>query len=270
MFSESSRNHGWLMIIYRVPTTPSTSRVTVWKKVRELGAYLLQQSVYVLPNTPEVKESVGRLKELTVHFGGECKVIEIASLGEEQEKEVIAGFNKNREEEYTEVVKACEELLQEIDQESKAQDFHFADLEENEKHLQRVKELLEAVKNRDYFGSPLGGRALELIDECQKKFESFSQEVFSRDVVMNEDKRLAADAGFGHREEFTLSRSALSSRVQSIISDLERGALHLDKKAVGNLPESITLTAEFREHKSERLLLLTVSWLVPHGKKDKS
>jgi hypothetical protein len=258
------------MIIYRVPTTPSTSRVTVWKKVRELGAYLLQQSVYVLPNTPEVKESVGRLKELIVHLGGESKIIEIASLGEEQEKEVIAGFNKNREEEYTEVVKAGEELLQEIDEESKAQDFHFADLEENEKHLQRVREHLDAVKNRDYFGSPLGARALALIDECQKKFESFSQEVFSRDVVMSDDKRLVAESGTGYREEVPLPKSVLSSRVQGIISDLERGSLHVDKKRVGNLPDSIMLKLEFREHKGERLLLLAVSWSVPHGKKDKS
>jgi hypothetical protein len=270
MFNESNSNHSWIMIIYRVPTTPSTSRVTVWKKTKELGAYLLQQSVYVLPNIPEVNESVGRLKDLITHLGGESKFIEVASLGDEQEKEVIAGLNKNREEEYTEVVKACEELLHEIDEESKAQDFHFADLEENEKHLQRVREHLEAVRNRDYFGCPLRARALELIDECQNRFQSFSQEVFSMEVVMNDDKRLAADPGSGHREEFALSKSALSSRVQSIISDLERGTLDVDKNRVGNLAESIMLKLEFREHKNERLLLLAVSWSVPHGRKDRS
>jgi hypothetical protein len=226
--------------------------------------------VYVLPNIPEVNESVGRLKDLITHLGGESKFIEVASLGDEQEKEVIAGFNKNREEEYTEVVKACEELLHEIDQESKAQDFHFADLEENEKHLQRVREHLEAVRNRDYFGCPLRARALELIDECQNRFQSFSQEVFSMEVVMNDDKRLAADPGSGHREEFALSKSALSSRVQSMISDLERGTLDVDKNRVGNLAESIMLKLEFREHKNERLLLLAVSWSVPHGRKDRS
>ena len=71
----------------------------------------------------------------------------------EQEKEVIEGFNSNREEEYTEVIKACNELLQEINEESKTEDFHFADLEENEKHLQRVRELLDNVMERDYFNS---------------------------------------------------------------------------------------------------------------------
>ena len=62
------------MIIYRVPSTPSTSRVTVWKRVKELGAYLLQQSVYILPNLPDVKEAVNQLKEQIHHLGGESKV----------------------------------------------------------------------------------------------------------------------------------------------------------------------------------------------------
>ena len=118
-----------------------------------------------------------------------AKLIEIASLGEEQEKEVIAGFNRNREEEYTEVIKACNELLHEIEEESKTEDFHFADLEENEKHLQRVRELLESVAGRDYFGSPLQAKAVALMKECQQKFEEFSQEVFSREGIVSEDKK---------------------------------------------------------------------------------
>jgi hypothetical protein len=145
MFADTNNNARWLMVIYHVPSTPSTSRVMVWKKVKELVAYLLQQSDYIVPNLPQVRDPVNHLKEQIHHLGGESKIIEIASLGEDQEKEVIAGFNTNREEEYVEVVKACNELLHKIEDESRAQDFHFADLEENNKHLQRVKELLDNV-----------------------------------------------------------------------------------------------------------------------------
>jgi DNA-binding transcriptional regulator PaaX len=143
MFNDIINRQGWLMIIYHVPSTPSTSRVTIWKRIKELGAFLLQQSVYILPNLPSVKATVNQLKEQVIHLGGECKVIEIASLGEEQEKEVIAGFNSNREEEYSEVIKVCNEFLQEIDQESGTEDFNFAHLEENEKYMQKVRELFD-------------------------------------------------------------------------------------------------------------------------------
>ncbi len=85
---------GWLMIVYRVPSTPSTSRITIWKKAKELGALPLQQSVYILPNVPRLKKALIELKEQILQLGGECKLVEAALLGEDQEKEIIAGQKK--------------------------------------------------------------------------------------------------------------------------------------------------------------------------------
>lgn len=256
----STNKNGWLMIIYRVPSTPSTSRVMVWKRVKELGAYLLQQSVYILPNLPDVKEAVNQLKEQIHHLGGESKVIEIASLGEEQEKEVIAGFNKNREEEYTEVIKACNELLHEIEEESRTEDFHFADLEENEKHLQRVNELLDSVKSRDYFGSPLQSKAVALAKKCQQKFEEFSHEVFSREGIVNEDKKPPLESGKKHKEGQSLSKKELEAKIQEILSNLNRNELEVDGKKVGELPDMVVLEWEYIEQKSEKSLEMKIEW----------
>jgi hypothetical protein len=253
--------HGWLMIIYRVPSTTSTSRVTVWKRVKELGAYLLQQSVYILPNMPQVKEAVNQLKEQIHHLGGESKVIEIASLGEEQEKEVIDGFNKNREEEYIEVVKACNELLHEIEEESKTEDFHYADLEENEKHLQRVRELLDSVAGRDYFGSSLQAKAVVLMKECQQKFEEFSQEVFSREGIVGEDKKLPPEPGKKHKERQPLSKKELSGKIQEIVNNLNRNVLEVGGKKVVELADTVVLEWEYLERKGEKSLELKIEWV---------
>jgi hypothetical protein len=260
MLSQIKNSQGWLMIIYRLPSTPSTSRVTIWKKVKELGAYLLQQSVYVLPDLFEVKEALNHLKEQIHHFGGESKIIEIASLGEEQEKEVIAGFNSNREEEYTEVIKAGNELLHEIDEESKTEDFHFADLEENEKHLQRVKELLDSVKNRDYFGSPLQSKAVELIDECKLKFEAFSHEVYSREGIELEEKKLPVDSAKKRKERSSINKQTLIANLNEIVSNLNNGRLEIDGRKVGELPHSAALELEFKEQKNDRSLEIRIGW----------
>lgn len=252
---------GWLMIIYRVPSTPSTSRVTIWKKVKELGAFLLQQSVYILPNLPQVKEALSQLKEQISRLGGESKVIEIASLGEEQEKEVIAGFNGNREEEYEEVIKACNELLHEIEEESNTEDFHFADLEENEKHIQRVKELLDDVVGRDYFKSPYQAKASALMEECQQKFEEFSHEVFTRSDMMGEDKRLLLEPGKKHRERKTISKTELALRIQEIINKLDGSVLEVEGKKVDKLPDFVVFDIEYTEQKSEKSLDIKIEWL---------
>jgi hypothetical protein len=254
------QTNGWLMIIYKLPSTPSTSRVTVWKKVKELGAYLLQQSVYILPDLPQVKEAINNLKDMVYHFSGEIRIIEIASLGEDQEKEVINGFNNSREEEYTEVVKACNELLREIDEESKTEDFHFADLEENEKHLQRVKELLDSVAGRDYFGSSLQAKAVALMKECQQKFEEFSHEVFSREVMVIEDRKLPPEPRKRHKERQSLSKIELSAKIQEIIGNLNSNVLEVNGKIVRELPDTVVLEWEYVEQKTEKSLEMKIEW----------
>jgi hypothetical protein len=255
-------NHGWFIIIYKLPSIPSTSRVTVWKRVKELGAFLLQQSVYLLPNSPATKEAVKTLKEQIQHLGGECKILEMATLGEEQEKEVITGFNSNREEEYTEVIKACKELSQEIDEESKTEDFHFADLEENEKHLQRVKELLESVIKRDYFESDFRGRAIKMVNECEEKFEIFSHEVFSREGIVSDEKRsvITLDIDSKHKQKKTFHRRELIAKLRQIINSLNRDTLEVGAKKVSPLPDQSVLEWDYRENKEGNTLEIKVIW----------
>jgi CRISPR/Cas system-associated endoribonuclease Cas2 len=262
MLQDAKNNRSWLIIIYRVPSTTSTSRVTVWRKVKELGAFLLQQSVYILPNSPPTREAVNALKEQIQHLGGECKILEIASLGEEQEKEVITGFNNNREEEYAEVIKACKELLQEIDEESKTEDFHFADLEENEKHLQRVRELLEGIIKRDYFESGCRAKAVQMINKCDEKFEAFSLEVFSREGIVSDEKKslfnLDIIAKYKRKQAFT--RSELIAKLRGIINSLNHNTLEVGTKKVSPLPDQSILEWDYQENKEKSVLEIKVMW----------
>jgi hypothetical protein len=262
MLWNAKNNQGWLMIIYRVPSTPSTSRVTIWKKVKELGAFFLQQSVYILPNLPVTKEAVDSLKDQIQHLGGECKILEVPSLGEEQGKEAIAGFNKNREEEYTEVFKACRELSQEIDEESKTEDFHFADLEENEKHLQRVRELLDNVIKRDYFGSDFRVKATRMLNECEEKFGAFSHEVYSREGIVTDEKKpvVKADTCTKYSQEKVYSRGELLTSMREMVNSLSRDDLVIGDKKVEPLSESVTLEWDYRENKEVKALEIRISW----------
>jgi hypothetical protein len=55
----------WLLFIYKVPNEPSAKRVYVWRKLKVLGAILLQDSAWVLPFTPKNQE---RLQWLTTEI----------------------------------------------------------------------------------------------------------------------------------------------------------------------------------------------------------
>lgn len=39
----------WLLLIYRVPTEPSSARTAIWRETRRLGALSLQHAVCLLP-----------------------------------------------------------------------------------------------------------------------------------------------------------------------------------------------------------------------------
>src|SRR4051794_32701297 len=46
----------WLLLLYKIPREPTVGRVSVWRKLKRLGAILLHDAVWVLPPSPRTKE----------------------------------------------------------------------------------------------------------------------------------------------------------------------------------------------------------------------
>ena len=47
----------WLLLSYKLPAHPSALRVYVWRKLKRLGAILLNDTIWVLPDTPKTAEN---------------------------------------------------------------------------------------------------------------------------------------------------------------------------------------------------------------------
>jgi hypothetical protein len=45
--------HEWLLLVYRVPSEPTRLRASVWRRLRNLGAIYVQNSVAAAPRTPQ-------------------------------------------------------------------------------------------------------------------------------------------------------------------------------------------------------------------------
>ena len=259
---------GWFVIIYKVPSSPSTARVTVWKKIKELGALPLQQSVYVLPNLPELKDTLNQLQEQIQQFGGECKLLEVASLEKSQEEELIEGFNRLRNEEYEELMEECEAFFQEIDKETKVEKFYFSEVEEIEKRLQGLKDWFNIVARRDFFGVELRTKVSETLKECEDKFDGFSQKVFSREDAIAKDSKfsmstlkLKEEAKSGGRKMRTVySRDELITKLKEVVNKLEDGSLKVGEEQVENLPESAALELKYKVRKGVKSLEIEMEW----------
>ncbi|MBI4332686.1 MAG: amphi-Trp domain-containing protein [Chloroflexi bacterium] len=261
----ANQRRSWYIVSYKVPSNPSTARVTIWRKTRELGALLLQQPVYILPVSPQLRDAVGQLKVEIQQFGGECQVLEMASLAADQEKELTAGFNRLRNQEYEEVIEEAQALLHEVARESRAGKFHFAELEEVEGRLEKLREWFKTVTQRDFFGADLRAEATRIMEECGEGFETFSHEVFSREGSAVRDGKtggsaLARGRAGKQKERQVYSKDELIIRLKEVVTALEDGTLEVGEKRVANVPESAALELKYEDRQGRKRLEMEVGW----------
>jgi hypothetical protein len=64
----------WVFLLYRLPTEPSARRVHVWRKLKGLGAILLENAVWALPGTPALIEQFQWLAQEILEAGGSASV----------------------------------------------------------------------------------------------------------------------------------------------------------------------------------------------------
>jgi hypothetical protein len=48
---EQAQRRLWVLLVYKVPREPTSSRAYVWRKLKRLGALLIHDAVWVLPAT---------------------------------------------------------------------------------------------------------------------------------------------------------------------------------------------------------------------------
>lgn len=167
----------WLFFSYSLPTEPSKARVYVWRQLKKLGA-VNYQSTWVLPYSNERIEDIKRIAIEIERYQGESLLLEGKTLDKSQEERIYKAFADSRNEEYQEIIEKCEDYFKEIAFEIERKNFIFAEVEENEEELEKLKQWLKKVQRRDVIGAPLQKAATEKIKACEKMFEDFAKTVF--------------------------------------------------------------------------------------------
>lgn len=167
----------WLFFSYSLPTEPSKARVYIWRQVKKLGAVNYQSS-WVLPYS---QDHIAELKKLVAditEYKGESLLIEGKTLDKNQEELIAKVFRESRDEEYRELIDKCEDYFKELAYEIERKNFIFAEVEENDEELEKLKQWLKKIEKRVVEGVTLRKTALEKIKECEKRFDEFAKIVF--------------------------------------------------------------------------------------------
>lgn len=176
----TSAGHGWLLLIYRIPSEPTRLRATVWRRLKGLGAVYLQNSVAVLPVGTTSERAMRKLQHEIVEMSGTAVLMRAASVV--GEADVRAAFQTARDDEYDEIVDKCNDFLAGIEKEFSGEHFTFAELEENEVDHQKLATWLAKVVARDVFGSPGRSVAEGALETCGQALERYAARVYAEET----------------------------------------------------------------------------------------
>ena len=97
----------WLLFLYKVPHEPSTRRVYVWRKLKRLGAVMLQDAAWALPMVLTNLEQLQKLSGEVEDLGGEA-VLWVAHLASgEQDKTLVKALLEQLQDVQSETPLGC-------------------------------------------------------------------------------------------------------------------------------------------------------------------
>jgi hypothetical protein len=171
---------GWLLLIYRVPPEPTRLRSTVWRRIKSLGAIYLQNSVAALPASPANERSLRKLRREIVDMSGTAILLAAAALA--GEAEVRGAFETARNEEYAEIIDKCEDFLRQVQKEYDENHFTYAELEENEEDLVKLKNWFAKIVDRDVFRADRRPSTERALETCEQSLEAYAARVYAEEA----------------------------------------------------------------------------------------
>lgn len=168
----------WLLLTYKVPPEPQKKRVALWRRVKGLGAVYLQSGVCLLPRTDDHVRQLKMLENDISEMGGDSVILETLALDRSQEEKVVTRFKADRDEEYKEFIDKCADFEAEIAEETAANHFTYAELEENDVDLKKLQSWLEKIRKLDFYSAPMGIDADQRLKHCEALLEGYAQRVF--------------------------------------------------------------------------------------------
>jgi hypothetical protein len=170
---------GWLLLIYRVPPEPTRLRSTVWRRIKSLGAIYLQNSVAALPASPANERSLRKLRREILDMSGTAILLSAAALA--GDAEVRGAFLAARNDEYAEIIDKCEDFLRQVQKEYDENHFTYAELEENEEDLVKLKNWFAKIVDRDVFHADRRPTTQQALEACEQSLEAYAARVYAEE-----------------------------------------------------------------------------------------
>ena len=176
---KAEHGSGWLVLIYHVPPEPTRLRSTVWRRIKSLGAIYLQNSAAALPANAATERALRKLRREIIEMSGTAALLSCEVLA--GESDIHNAFQAARNDEYEEIVDRCEDFLAQVKKEYAANHFTYAELEENEVDLVKLRNWFAKVRERDAFDADGRHGAEKALVECEQSLEAYAARVYAEE-----------------------------------------------------------------------------------------
>jgi hypothetical protein len=176
--TRATSSHRWLLFVHQLPSTPSHIRVRTWRRMQQIGALVIKQSVYVLPDSPGAREDFEWLKSEIEGAGGEASVFAADTVDSWSNDALVDEFRRAREEAYSDLAREAEKVLRRIsaggrreqgDRSARRELRRRAKVTPPRRLIQQLRERLAAIERVDFFGSAGRDRVRTLLDQIEDR-----------------------------------------------------------------------------------------------------
>ncbi|MBI2832895.1 MAG: chromate resistance protein [Acidobacteria bacterium] len=164
----------WLLLVHRLPSTPSNLRVRTWRRLQQLGAIAVKQTVYVLPDSPGAREDFEWLKAEIDAAGGEASVFAADTVDAWSDDELVQQFRRSCQKTYGSLARDVEAFAQRLDPRASRRKGRAPAIQ---RLLAGFRDRLAAIDSVDFFGCGGRDRVITLLDQSDKRLTGAARSV---------------------------------------------------------------------------------------------
>lgn len=141
----------WLLLMHHLPKRPAYLRVKVWRRLQQLGAVLVKNSVYVLPWTDQAQEDFQWTLREIVSKGGDASICGAQFVEGLTDAQIEAQFNAARDSDYGEIGNDAREISVRI---KRKKSLAAKERTALAAEVARLRVRIAEVARIDFFGAP--------------------------------------------------------------------------------------------------------------------
>jgi hypothetical protein len=152
--TSSSEASPWLLLVFTLPSSKTSERVQIWRKLQKFGSIPFRNAGSMLPNNPVNQERFEWMATTIRSYKGEASILQIQAIDDFTPSLLQEQFRQARAADYTALIKDIQKLKPSADVVST--------------QLPRMKRRFEEIVAIDFFESPMRRKAEDAMTQLEQ------------------------------------------------------------------------------------------------------